>query len=445
MCRYFTGILGSLFYCSVILSILCDRRVGWQYICSCNAAMVTRFDRATFDEYEQLTDGRLRIKATVSRTGELRYLRRDGGFQSEIVSPDELFRQDSLESAGGAPVTLGHPDAGMVTPATYKKYAVGQAGDRVFARRDTGLVDVVFVVGDEEAVAAIKSGKARQVSAGYTTELVEREDGIYQTNRKYNHFALVPQGRAGDRVAVHMDAAEDFAVQVEPDGGEPVVAEIQSTKGDLMKYKDMEMSQDAATFIKDMEAEVSKLKADMAKMSKKKDEADTETTVKLSEYTQVKARADMLDLEVSRLKAEAENKLDAAQVDQAVRSRLATWEQVKPFLGENAKFDITDTELAMKCKAIAAVHPKLSLDSRDEQYLNTAFEVLMASGLQKPATEATKQDHLKEALERARVGSGHDSPSLLTQDEAEATEAEQLRKDQAEVADLYRNRWKEAV
>ena len=175
-----------------------------------------RFDRAPLSQCERLPDGRLRVRATFSRVGPLNYLRADGTIQQEIVTADELFREDSLETAGLAPVTLGHPPDGMVTPKTWKKYAVGASGSTVLANRVDGLVDVVFVIGDEEAIEAVESGKATEVSAGYSTLVEARGDGkFYQTNRQYNHLAIVERGRAGPGVRLHIDAADDWAVMAD--------------------------------------------------------------------------------------------------------------------------------------------------------------------------------------------------------------------------------------
>ena len=66
-------------------------------------------------------------------------------------------------------------------------------------------------VHDSELIDVIKSGKAKQVSAGYTTNVVKGDDGkLYQTSRRYNHFSVVPLGRAGDEVCVHYGDSNDM-------------------------------------------------------------------------------------------------------------------------------------------------------------------------------------------------------------------------------------------
>ena len=69
--------------------------------------MPVRFDLAPIVNSEQLEDGRLRVRATFSKVGPLVYVDGNGNTRTEILEADELFRADSLETAGLAPVTLG--------------------------------------------------------------------------------------------------------------------------------------------------------------------------------------------------------------------------------------------------------------------------------------------------------------------------------------------------
>jgi hypothetical protein len=271
--------------------------------------MPLRFDSTPISSWEKLWDGRLRVKATFSKVGPLAYVKPDGSTQIEIVPAEELFRQDSLETAAMAAVTLNHPPEGIVTPRTWKKYNVGASGSRVEARMDEGLVEVVYVIGDEEAIKAVQEGDVSEVSVGYQVTLDRREDGLYQTNRQYNHHALVPKGRAGASVRLHydnaddspefrIDAAEDVAWLCDADmGGESPVPEqpeqpeeddegpeieieisadkktkprrrgdsMTTTntdankgkgKGGMVEYRGMEMSEDAMKAMKDLETQV---------------------------------------------------------------------------------------------------------------------------------------------------------------------------------------------
>ncbi|HIK42168.1 DUF2213 domain-containing protein [Thermoleptolyngbya sp. M55_K2018_002] len=180
--------------------------------------MSFRFDSAPIANWEELPDGRLRIMATISRVGDLTYRQADGSDRTETLTADELFAPTWLDSIATAPVTLRHPPE-PVTPANFKKYAVGMSGSKVIARQDAGLVDVLFTVADSEAIAAIKDGTAREVSAGYSVRIEKGDDGkLYQKDRYGNHLAIVPKGRAGESVRLHFDAADDDVLfQVDQD------------------------------------------------------------------------------------------------------------------------------------------------------------------------------------------------------------------------------------
>lgn len=188
------------------------------------------FDSTTASSCRRVGD-RLQVIATVSRVADqqgdgLKYQLNDGSIIEEYVTADELFNQQSMDTARMAPVTLGHPEDGGLVGTRWKDFSVGSSGSSVIPRIDEGLLDLVFTIGDkaaiDEAEAAAKEGRPLEVSAGYTTVVIERADGLYQTQRKYDHFAVLPRGqkaRAGSSVKLHMDGV-DFAVQQRTDTGD---------------------------------------------------------------------------------------------------------------------------------------------------------------------------------------------------------------------------------
>jgi len=323
--------------------------------------MAFRCDRTPIENYEELPDGRLRVRATFSRVGPLDYIRSDGTVQTEYLDADELFRADSLKTAGLAPVTLGHPDEGFVTPKNWRKYAVGASGSTITANRQDGLVEVVFLVGDEDAIAAIKEKKATQVSAGYSTTVEQRSDGkFYQTNRQYNHLALVERGRAGPDVKVHFDGLDDFAVQTD---------DSQEVKTDMAKYKGMEMDEKAVDAFKEMEADMAKMKEDMKGMKSKSDAAESFTIDKLQgEIDGYKTRIDALE-------KERDGRLDADAVAALATQRLNAFEECKSFI-KDAKFDAAIEPIEWRKAAIASVNSKLNLDGKSDDYVNGMFSIL---------------------------------------------------------------------
>lgn len=391
-----------------------------------------RYDRASISNYEKLSDGRLRVMATFSRVGDLQYLQPDGSTRTERVTADELFRIDSLDTAGLAPVTLGHPPEGMVTPSNWKRYAVGASGSQILARRNDGLVDVVFLVGDEEAIDAVESGKAKEVSAGYST-LVERSDDgtLIQTNRKYNHFALVPRGRAGSAVRLHLDSADEdldcavMAQRIDEDGdlvefsdeeeedfntdaecsckkdGDCGMGGMDGMKAKTKKWKGYELPTDAVDEITAMEEKM----AAMGEAAKKMDS--------------LQARVDSLEAERDRM--DEQYRSDAIGVE--AQKRLDTWELVRTFLPPDATPDWRKSPTQMKADAIKAEYPSLNLDTKSQDYVDAYFDSMVA--------RKGSQDPMRRALDAAEQGG-------FRGDDADRFDAEM-----AEVAASYANRWKE--
>lgn len=348
--------------------------------------MSLRHDRAPIQNYEKLADGRLRVRASFSRVGALQYLRADGSIQTEIVSPDELFKTDSLETAALAPVTLGHPPVGMVTPKNWREYAVGASGSTVTARQDEGLVDVVFLIGDESAINAVESGRANQVSAGYYTELETRSDGIYQTNRRYNHLALVERGRAGPDVRLHLDSADDWAVQTDD--------KTDNCGGRMKKFKGYEVEDAVYDMLTSMTEELIKMKG-------KKDSLESDA------LTQVTAQRDILQGKIDELNQQLATKLDADDVTAAAEARLNAYNAAQPYLKE-PKFDAAIEPIEWKRRAIAAARPSLKLDGKEDAYIVAAFDMLTELGLDKQ--QQTKA--VKATLDEAARGGNRDTPSL---------------------------------
>ncbi len=105
----------------------------------------------------------------------------------------DVFDEDSLASIKGKPVTSNHPDE-MVNSKNFKKYVVGFIGD---VRRDGDNIVGDIVINDMDSIEKILDGTLKDLSLGYTAELVPTGDGeLKQTNIVINHLALVAEGRA---------------------------------------------------------------------------------------------------------------------------------------------------------------------------------------------------------------------------------------------------------
>lgn len=170
-------------------------------------------DRAPIQQTRKLADGRLAAVARFARAGVYKYSGREVDPNNEhglrdqasvnvYRAENEVFSEASMASFAHKAMTLDHPPE-SVTADNWSKYSVGYTEGRV--ARDGGFVTIPLILADAAAVRAYESGKARELSAGYSCSLVFG-DGVApdgtpyqarQVNIRANHLAVVSAGRAG--------------------------------------------------------------------------------------------------------------------------------------------------------------------------------------------------------------------------------------------------------
>lgn len=171
-----------------------------------------RCDLGSLRPPERMPDGRVRVDAHITRAGIFRYELPNGKVRLELRTPEEVFNEDSINTAKQMPFTNNHPSVGLLTPKTTKKFAVGATGENVI--RDDDHLRTSVVAFDEATISDMENGKL-QVSCGYMCDLdmtpgVDPKYGRYdakQLNIRYNHLALVDNARAGQSARVRMDGA----------------------------------------------------------------------------------------------------------------------------------------------------------------------------------------------------------------------------------------------
>lgn len=116
---------------------------------------------------------------------------------------EEVFRDDTVASFNGKPVTIAHPDE-FVGPDNWRDLAKGVTMN---ARPGQGIdEDVILadlVITDREAIRIVNEDGIREVSAGYEADYEQIEPGRgVQRNIIANHVALVAMGRCGSRCSI---------------------------------------------------------------------------------------------------------------------------------------------------------------------------------------------------------------------------------------------------
>ena len=281
---------------------------------------IIHFDQGDVLKHERTPEGFLRCFMNVSKVGDLVYRNADGSTRTEHLSRAELFNKDSYDTLKGQPVTFEHPPS-LLTAETASPYVKGAVMPQVVI--DSDFLGITSVIYDKATIDAIVSGKARDVSCGYTCKLRKRTDGVYeQYDRVYNHVAVTARGRAGESVGVHMDSIpsqnvwtqirgdsmSDKTYQIDfPNGG---VAHVDSDVYQLIKQERLDAKKKMKAMMSAMSDEGMEDEDDMdydedmgktvAKKDKKKCDSDDDFS-----------RADSLDSDL--LNALIEKRLDAAK------------------------------------------------------------------------------------------------------------------------------------
>lgn len=270
----------------------------------------------------------------IARTG-IQVYQRGGKPWLEYRPDEEVFKDGSLETFEGAPVTIQHPSI-PVTSQNTSDHTVGAIIGRPW--RDGNNLRANVVIHDQRAIDLIGSGVAVELSVGYSVDAGPggvTPDGVkydmMQTNIRCNHLAIVPRGRAG-------------------------VARF--TEEGIKVSKD-EVKSDAV----DLQAKVDVLEAENAKLR-----ADAEASTQLNQ--------DAIDA----MRAEIEAKVRADVAEEFSVNAFASSVGVKP----------AESTVATMRAVIAAVHPGLNLDGKEDSYVRTAYDVLKSVQPAKQAKPESK-------------------------------------------------------
>lgn len=331
---------------------------------------VRRYDRAELRPPVRTDAGFLRADAYLTRTGVFEYRKADGTVRRELRLPEEVFAPRSLDSLQAAPLTLEHPKF-AVTPENVGEVGVGAVGTDV--RQDGDFVRGTVMVMRADAISKVDSGEMRELSCGYDCTLDETP-GVYQGERydaiqrsiTYNHLAIVPAGRAGPEVRLHLDAADAEMVhtQTAPNGGRqenPMgmrKVKIGSRRFDVDEQIADSIEEEIAALEKalaDKQAELAASKEDNEKLQAERDEA-VEAAEKAEE--------------------EKQDALDPAKMASRIQARVALETQARSVLGEETKLD-GKTDLEVKRLVIEKLSPGVKLDDRSEVYIEGRFDAAM--------------------------------------------------------------------
>jgi len=158
-----------------------------------------------------------KYKITFAKSGVLDYLHSDGSISKEAKLPEELFKDDTLDSLRGAPITNEHPE-GFVDGNNSSSLVKGTVLS--VEVKDNSHLEGAGSIFDSSLIKEIEDGDKKEVSIGFMARVDNTPgelNGVKydrsQRDIKINHLAICPSGRAGSEVAIHNDSKNDFAVQ----------------------------------------------------------------------------------------------------------------------------------------------------------------------------------------------------------------------------------------
>lgn len=340
---------------------------------------MTKFlDKATVGGVKETKEGYLVATSRVARTGVQEYLAKELGDIAADRDPnsvvrvyrhaDQVFHKDSLASITRLPVTIGHPEED-VTADNWAKLAVGEIGDAYSTEPEWIVVNPMLK--DADAVKAARTTHP-ELSMGYSANIVKARDGLDAdfevTDIRYNHIALVPKARAGEKARI----GDNWGV-IPIDDSKPGV--LPTTEGGQMaELKTVVLGDSAVQVAVADAAAIDKFKAEAAKALK-----------------DAKALTDSKDEEIGKLKAELVKAQDAAKidVDALVAARTELVAQVKAI--DSAIEVAGKSDAALRSEAVAKKLGDAAVAGVSEAEVKGMFKVLAKDAETKnPVADAFK-------------------------------------------------------
>lgn len=330
---------------------------------------VTRFDRGTYEKPKKLPNGHLRVDAAVTRAGVFKYVKADGSVRLELRHPDEVFKEDSLDTLSMVPVTDDHPPV-FLTDENTTQYARGHIGERIDVS-DGRLVKTRAVLTSKDLIDRVSRGDKREASCGYRCRLDEtpgvwngeKYDAI-QRDIVYNHVAIVKHGRAGPEAGIRLDDANSAVMVFDegPSPGSPPPPKEFPVIKRRIDGVEFDVSEGAAQALEKTDKAhadaIAKADADLAAAKKSADE--------------FRAKADALAEDKKKLEAELQAAPEKIRADIAARVQLETL--AEKILGKDYKFDgKSDREVreAVVLKTDAAA----KLKDESDDYVRARFDM----------------------------------------------------------------------
>jgi hypothetical protein len=359
---------------------------------------VWRYDIGEFRSPVETPNGYLKCDAKITKVGVFNYRNLDGSVRRELRLPDEVFRDDALQTFELVPLTNGHPSENgqrvRLNASNTRKYAAGMV-QRVRRHDDTVAAEVLIT--DDDAIKAARGGKT-QLSCGYMCELEPSSgvtsgipgvpDGLrydaIQRNILGNHVAMTDAARGGPDLTLHLDAQD--AIQLDdneprnpagpepgPDGGEPTMSDtvrltIDGVDHDLPKAAADHLGKHLKTLLEHTE----KLEQENGELKERADSAEKTLEEFKAEWTPEKVR----ELVAERVKLET------------TAARILNNDELK--LDE---MDAVDVQKAVVLKVTPGAKDRLA--DADDGYIRARFDAAVETWDEEQKKKPNPSDRLR--------------------------------------------------
>ena len=340
--------------------------------------------KATIDENGFLVD-----KPVVARLGVQVYYMEDGRTVREFRPAEEVFKDESLASYQGKPMTLDHV---FVNSENAKEVVVGSVTGK--AEPLGSSVVAPIVVYDNTAIQEAVAGNAKELSVGYSAILDEtpgwgdpitgeyvlksdsdqfdapegwQEFDAIQRDIKVNHLAMVYRGRAGI-AKLNMDGEQENPYTTDVDINKEDKQEM-TVKIKLDGAQEFEVAPEIASHIEALNA-----KADTA----------------IAERDTLKAKVDAMPDEIEAAVAKAKADADALAALVAVAAEAGV------------KADGLDAK-GIKVAYVKEVSG-LDVSEKSDAYIDAAFDI---------AKESDKMAEVRKATTASEKSDSADEPKKL--------------------------------
>lgn len=388
---------------------------------------VARFDRGQVKGDAFVTEeGYIKANAVVTRTGVFLYKNPDGTIRKELRHPDDVLKNDSLNSMKMIPVTNGHPQERLVSAENAKRLAIGYTGETI--THDGEFILSNLVITDLDSVKEVTDRNRRELSLGYTVDLIP-EEGRYndqpynfrQTNIKYNHLSIVDNARAGSEARIALDSCDaeeilreeaimakrkvkfdDDEILMEDnvaDRVEQLMARIKNLEEEKRKIEEEKDKLEAelnSMNSEDEETEEEKEEKEVGYMSKENPHATHEPAVKAPNGEKVPPKTQ----ENGKRENEKYNNMDSAYIRNLVKERVKLQKIAESVLDSKTLSRVDEmSDLEVKKEIIRARQKNANLDGKSDIYIQARFDALIEDMLPaqsqviaKPVEYRTKLD-----------------------------------------------------